>query len=134
MKNDEKILTLLDKIFSELHSFRVEANSRFDSVEQRLDTMEQRLDSVEQRLDSVEQRLDNMEQRLNCIEQNMVTKEELLNVNEEFQEDIKTMLALVSNKIDEHAEKVTAKFEVINERLFEQESELKILKKKAAGQ
>ena len=55
-----------ERVLSELASIRTDMAVRFTGLEERLAILEQRLDSVEQRLDSVEQRLITLEDRVDA--------------------------------------------------------------------
>lgn len=90
MNNEEKIISMLDRITVEIQSFQQETNSRLDSIEQDLDSMGQDLDSMGQ---------------------NMVTKTEFHKTTKDVQDDIKAMLTIITNDLLEQE----TKFSVVNE-------------------
>jgi predicted nucleic acid-binding Zn-ribbon protein len=65
-----------DRVLSELASIRSDMAARFTGLEERLAIVEQRLESVEQRLESVEQRLESVEQRLDSVERRLIALED----------------------------------------------------------
>lgn len=72
-----------------------------------------------------------IESRIDGIEQNMVTKTDLDRAIAESQKDVLSMLQHVEKKLDAQTEQMDAKFEVLNERLFSQETQLRLIKKQA---
>lgn|SRR5690554_3297224 len=125
MNNEEKILSMLDKLTSGLQGFKKEVNERFDSLDQKVN-------SVEQKVDSLEDRFNSLEDKVTFIERNMVTKDDLHIALTESQADIKVMLKVISTKVDEQAEELDAKCAVLNDRLFSQEAQIHRLKNRQA--
>jgi hypothetical protein len=68
-------------------------------------------------------------ERFDKIEQNMATKDDLNHALAEGQKDILSMLQHIDKKLDTQTEQMDAKFEVLNNRLFNQETQLRLLKK-----
>jgi hypothetical protein len=89
------------------------------------------LELVAQKVNSMDQRMDSIDGKIISINQNMITKADLNQAITESQKDILAMLQHVEKKLDNHAEQMEAKFEVLNNRLFNQETELRLLKKQA---
>jgi hypothetical protein len=132
MQNEEKILSMLDLIASqlknltetsatkdELRSFREQTYDRFDKNEAIMISMDGRMTSMEGKMTS-------MEGRMTSIEENMVTKDEFLAFERENQAAHESMQA----KVDEQGELIGARFDVLNDRLFDQETQLQILKRR----
>jgi hypothetical protein len=67
-----------------------------------------------------------MEGKITSMEENMVTKDEFLAFKQENQAAHESILT----KVDEQGELVEARFEVLNHRLFDQETQLQILKRR----
>ncbi len=110
-------------------------------VAQKVNGIDQRLTSVEEKISSVEHNMatkdelnrvhETMTGKLVQIQENMVTRDDLNRAIAESQKDILAMLQHVEKKLDNHTEQMEAKFEVLNDRLFNQEAQLRLLKKEA---
>lgn len=101
-------------------------DKRFDKIDARLDKIELRLDKIETRLDQMDARLDNLEGQ---IAENSGLIEALLHRTEEL--DAKYDGLLQNTATRESITRLEAKFDVLNQRLFEQETDLYLLKKQA---
>ncbi len=146
MQNEERILTMLDFIAAELkdlketsatkdelRSFREQTYDRFDknearmiSLEDRMTSMEGKMTSMEGRMTSMEGKMTSMEGKVTSIEENMVTKDDFLASKRENQVAHESIQA----KMDEQGELIEARFDVLNDRLFDQETQLQILKRR----
>lgn len=120
MNNEEKILSMLDAIArqvtkltetsatkDELRSFREQTNNRFNQMDERFDKMDERFDEMEEK---------------------MVTKAEFIALVDENSTAHEAILA----NADQQSELLEAGFDVLNDRLFTQETQLMLLKKKEA--
>ncbi len=139
MKNEDKIMSMLDFIASELKdlkettvtkdefkSFKEQTYHRFDQIETKVDSLEDRVSSVEDRMSSIEDRMGSIEDRMGSIEDRMVTKDEFL----AFAEENSVAHESINAKINEQSELLEAQFDVLNDRLFNQETQLRIMKRK----
>ena len=146
MKNEDKIMSMLDFIASELKdlkettvtkdefkSFKEQTYHRFDQIETKVDSLEDRMSSIEDRMGSIEDRMGSIEDRMGSIEDRMgsiedrmVTKDEFL----AFAEENNVAHEGINAKINEQSELLEAQFDVLNDRLFNQETQLRIMKRK----
>ncbi|GEM_PF-6492860 len=77
-------------------------------------------------LDKISSELQELKQDVAIIKQTMVTKDDLHKVIADSQEDIKAMLSLVNEKLDEQ----DFKFAALNDRLFSQEAHIRRISKR----
>ncbi|MCL6590345.1 MAG: hypothetical protein K6U80_10365 [Firmicutes bacterium] len=102
------------------------------------------LELIAQKVNCLDLKVNGLNQKIFSMEQNMATKQELRDIREtmatkqdlnraiaENQKDILAMLQHIEKKIDMHNEQWEDKFEVLNHRLFEQETQLCRIKKQA---
>ena len=125
MQNEEKILTMLDFIAAELKALK-ETSVTKDELRSFREQTHDRFDKSEARMTSMEGRMTSMEGKITSMEENMVTKDEFLAFKQENQAAHESILT----KVDEQGELVEARFEVLNHRLFDQETQLQILKRR----
>lgn len=125
MQNEEKILTMLDFIAGELKALK-ETSVTKDELRSFREQTYNRFDKSEARMTSMEGRMTSMEGKITSMEENMVTKDEFLAFKQENQAAHESILT----KVDEQGELVEARFEVLNHRLFDQETQLQILKRR----
>ena len=110
MNNEEKIISMLDRITGEIQSFKQETNSRFDSIEQDMVTKTE------------------FHKNLDSIKQDMVTKTEFHKTTKDAQDDIKAMLTIITNNLLEQ----DTKFSVVNDHLFKHDIEIRQIKEDIA--
>lgn len=118
MQNEEKILTMLGFIAAELKALKETSVTK--------DELRSFREQTYDRFDKNETRMTSMEGKIASMEENMVTKDEFLAFKQENQAAHESILT----KVDEQGELVEARFEVLNHRLFDQETQLQILKRR----
>lgn len=106
MNNEEKILSMLDLIASELKGLKETSVTK---------------DEFRSFNEQVNDRFNKVEENMAIIEQQMVTKD-----------DFHATLEALNTKIDSQSELFEGRFDVLNDRLFNQETQIRILKKKEA--
>lgn len=74
-----------------------------------------------EKLVSLEQGQNQLLERVSSIEQNMANKEDIAQLNKE--------LLAVSLEIIDYTKKIDAKLDILNDRTFEQEVDIRLLKK-----
>lgn len=114
---------LMEKILNEISGMKKEI-SKLSSIEAEQKEQGKKLTNLDSKVTSIESRIDN-------IEQNMVTKNDLERIINESQKDVLSMLQHIEKKLDSQTEQMDAKFEVLNNRLFNQETQLRLFKKQA---
>ena len=111
--NEDKILSMLDLIVSELKNTKCELQEFKDEMLQFKDEMLQFKGETEARFDR--------------IEKNMVTKDEF----DKFGRELETKLVnLIDLKINEQNAMLEAQFRALNERVFRQEAQMELLREK----
>ena len=141
MKNEERILSMLDLIASEakdlketsvtkdeFRSFKEQTYDRFDRIEKNIGSLEGSVASLERSVASLEKGVACLETRVASIEGNMIIKDEFV----AFAKENKAEHESTNARISEQSELLEARFDVLNDRLFNQETQLRILKKKEA--
>ena len=118
--NEDKILSMLDLIVSELKNTKCELQEFKDEMLQFKDEMLQFKDEMLQFKGETEARFDR-------IEKNMVTKDEF----DKFGRELETKLVnLIDLKINEQNAMLEAQFRALNERVFRQEAQMELLREK----
>lgn len=105
MTNEEKILSMLDLIASEVKSLK-ETTATKDELRSFKEQTNDRFNTIDERFNKIDQRFDKFEAK------NSAAHEAIL------------------AKIDEQTELLEAQFEVLNSRLFRQETQVRILRKR----
>ncbi len=106
MTNEEKILSMLDLIASEVKSLKETCATN---------------DELRSFKEQTNHRFDQMDDRFSQIEQNMVTKDEF-----------NTKLADIDTKLDAQNELLEAQIDLLNKRILKQEAQVTLLRKKEA--
>lgn len=107
-------------------------------------TDRQLLELIAQKVNGLDLKFNGLDEKVSSIEQNMVTKNELNKIREtmvtkddlnlaiaESQKDILAMLQHIEKKLDNQSDQLEAKFDVLNDRIFNQEAQLRHLNKQA---
>ncbi len=115
MNKEDKILSILDLIASELQSTKGELTEFKD------DMLEFKEDMLEFKAET--------ETRFDKIEQNMVTKDDFESFGIELE---KKLVDLVDRKINEQNIMLESQFRALNERVFRQETQVELLRGKEA--
>lgn len=127
MKNEDKILSMLDFIATELKGLK-ETSITKDEFKSFKEQTYHRFDTIEANIVSIEANILSIEANMVSIENNMVTKDEF----RAFVEENKAAHASTNARISEQSKLFEARFDVLNDRLFDQETQLSILKRKEA--
>jgi chromosome segregation ATPase len=105
MSNEEKLFSLLEKIYNELQETRAETNARLNTLEQgqsetnmRLNTLEQGQSETNMRLNTLEQGQSETNVRLNTLEQGQSETNVRLNTLEQGQSEIKKDLKAIHDQ------------------------------------
>ena len=114
MTNEEKILSMLDIIAEQVTKLTVTSATK-DDVQSVRDELRSFKEQTNDRFNKIDDRFNKIDERIDKFEvESSATHEAIL------------------AKIDEQSELLEARFDVLNDRLFTQETQLKILKKKEA--
>ena len=112
----------------EFRSFKEQTYDRFDRIEKNIGSLEGSVASLERSVASLEKGVACLETRVASIEGNMIIKDEFV----AFAKENKAEHESTNARISEQSELLEARFDVLNDRLFNQETQLRILKKKEA--
>ena len=119
----------------EFRSFKEQTYDRFDRIEKNIGSLEGSVASLERSVASLERSVASLEKGVACletrvasIEGNMIIKDEFV----AFAKENKAEHESINARISEQSELLEARFDVLNDRLFNQETQLRILKKKEA--
>jgi|LSQX01.2.fsa_nt_gb hypothetical protein len=124
MQNEERILTMLDFIAAELKELK-ETSATKDELRSFKEQTFDRFNKNEAIMISMEEKMTSMDGRMTSMEENMVTKDDFSAFKRENQAAHESIQA----KVDEQGELIEARFDVLNDRLFDQETQLRILKR-----
>lgn len=108
----------LEKMLTQLIHMVGHNNAVTEELCQRMDRLETRMDSLETRIDSLETKVSSLEAKVTGLE---------TQVSSGF-EGLTGMVHLLGEKI-EAIPRIESKIDVLNERLFEQEAEINMLKR-----
>ena len=117
-----------DLILAKLEQLDTKFDKRMDSFEQRMDSVDQHLVILDQRMNSSEQRMETVEQQIAILNQkvdNLPTREELHAIVAEQQQDVVGLLEINLKT----AKRLEAKIDIIQQRIFENEADIQLLKR-----
>lgn len=109
MTNEEKILSMLDLIASEVKGLK-ETSATKDDIQEVKDELRGFKEQTNHRFDQIDDRFNKLEADNNAAYEEIIAK------------------------IDKQSESFEGKIDVLNDRLFRQEAQVKILRKKGALQ
>ncbi len=124
-KNEARMISLEDRMTS-MEGKMTSMEGKMTFMEGKMTSMEGKMTSMEGRMTSMEGKMTSMEGKVTSIEENMVTKDDFLASKRENQVAHESIQA----KMDEQGELIEARFDVLNDRLFDQETQLQILKRR----
>lgn len=108
----------LEKMLAQLIHMVGHNNAVTEELCQRMDRLETKVDNLETRMDSLEAKVNSMDAKVNGLE---------TQVNSGF-EGLIGMVHLLGKKM-EAIPRIEAKMDVLNERVFEQEADINMLKR-----
>lgn len=145
-----------DLILAKLEQLDTKFDKRMDSFEQRLDSVDHRLGVLDQRIDSLDQRIDSLDQRVGALDQRMDSLDQRMNSSEQRMETVEQQIAILNQKVDnlptreeihaivaeqqqdvvglleinlKTAKRLEAKIDIIQQRIFENEADIQLLKR-----
>ncbi len=114
----EKMLAQLIHMVGHNNAITEELCQRMDRLETKVDNLETRMDSLEAKVNSLEAKLNSLDAKVNGLE---------TQVNSGF-DGLTGMVHLLGKKM-EAIPRIEAKMDVLNERVFEQEADINMLKR-----
>lgn len=114
----EKMLAQLIHMVGHNNAITEELCQRMDRLETKVDNLETRMDSLEAKVNSLEAKVNSLDAKVNGLE---------TQVNSGF-EGLTGMVHLLGKKM-EAIPRIEAKMDVLNERVFEQEADINMLKR-----
>ncbi|XEQ91867.1 Major outer membrane lipoprotein Lpp [Sporomusa carbonis] len=113
--------TKVDNLETKVDNLEIKVNSletKVDNLEIKVNSLETKVDNLEIKVNSLETKIDNLESKVGCLE---------AKVDNGF-EGLTGMVHLLGDKT-EAIPRIESKLDVLNNRLFEQEAEINLLKR-----
>ncbi|WP_434131960.1 hypothetical protein KIAC18_003795 [Sporomusa sphaeroides] len=128
----EKMLAQLIHMVGHNNAITEELCQRMDRLETKVDNLETRMDSLEAKVNSLEAKLNSLDAKVNSLEAKLNSLDAKVNgletqVNSGF-DGLTGMVHLLGKKM-EAIPRIEAKMDVLNERVFEQEADINMLKR-----